>query len=149
MNDRLVVATDGSSPSDAAVQLAIAMASQRKTALLFLYVVDEASVTSASASASVDPAPTIKALESSGNALLKLAAERAKCCNVQAETRLVHGDPVDAILQVAQGWDADLIVMGTHGRRGLSHLVLGSTAERVLRRSRLPVLVTKEARTKK
>ncbi len=71
-------------------------------------------------------------------ALDKLVAARP---NVAFETPLiVRMDPRDAILEVAQTKKADLIVIGTHGRRGLSRLVLGSVAEEVLRRAPCPVL---------
>lgn len=55
--------------------------------------------------------------------------------------QIVSMDPRDGILEVAQGLGPDLIVMGTHGRRGFARLVLGSVAEHVLRRSPCPVLV--------
>ncbi len=54
--------------------------------------------------------------------------------------RVESGEPSDLILQVAKEGGADLIVMGTHGRTGLSRLLIGSVAEAVLRRSRCPVL---------
>jgi nucleotide-binding universal stress UspA family protein len=62
---------------------------------------------------------------------------------VRAERRLEEGDPVTAILRVAREVGADLIVMGTHGRRGLGRLLLGSVAELVVRRAACPVLTVK------
>ena len=59
---------------------------------------------------------------------------------VRYETLVVSGDPAEQILNTARGLDADLIVIGTHGRKGLGHLVLGSVAERVVRESPAPVL---------
>lgn len=53
---------------------------------------------------------------------------------------LRSGDPIDTILDVASSGSADLIVMGTHGRSGVSHLVLGSVAEKIVRRASCPVL---------
>lgn len=52
-----------------------------------------------------------------------------------------EGDPREEILAVAEKWGAHIIVLGTHGRTGLSHLLMGSTAEFVVRHSRVPVLV--------
>lgn len=57
-------------------------------------------------------------------------------------TELVTGRPSDVILERAQQ-EADLVVMGTHGRTGLPHLLLGSTAERVVQRCRVPVLTVR------
>jgi nucleotide-binding universal stress UspA family protein len=54
------------------------------------------------------------------------------------------GDPRDVILEAAKGADADLIVMGTHGRRGLAHLLLGSVAEEIVRTAPCPVLTVRE-----
>lgn len=52
-----------------------------------------------------------------------------------------EGHPFEAILATARIWDADLLVMGTHGRTGLQHLLMGSVAEHVVRRSKVPVMV--------
>lgn len=56
------------------------------------------------------------------------------------ETELLVGDPVTGILDSAQKWGADLIVVGTHSRGVLEHFFLGSTAEKVVARSHIPVL---------
>lgn len=60
--------------------------------------------------------------------------------NVRLERRFAEGDPVSEILNVAREIDADLIVMGTHGRTGLSRLLMGSVAEHVVRKASCPVL---------
>jgi nucleotide-binding universal stress UspA family protein len=64
------------------------------------------------------------------------------------ETVVVTGEPAISILEVAQERDADLIVMATHGRTGLSHFVLGSVAERVVRESRVPVMTVRAPTSK-
>jgi nucleotide-binding universal stress UspA family protein len=56
---------------------------------------------------------------------------------------MTEGDAVDEILRVARDADADLIVLGTHGRTGLGRLLMGSVAEQVVRRAPCPVLVVK------
>lgn len=56
---------------------------------------------------------------------------------------LLHGDPATQIVQFAEDEGVDLIVMGTHGRTGLKHLLMGSVAEHVLRHARCPVLVVR------
>ena len=63
--------------------------------------------------------------------------------NVPYEHRLLVGDPATAIVEDAEKENADLIVMGTHGRTGLSRLLMGSVAEAVVRRSKCPVLTIK------
>ncbi|HYK63698.1 MAG TPA: universal stress protein [Patescibacteria group bacterium] len=71
--------------------------------------------------------------------LVKLGRERIPAA-VPYETLVVIGDPAEQVLNSARRLGADLIVMGTHGRKGLGHLVLGSVAERVVRESGIPVL---------
>ena len=56
-------------------------------------------------------------------------------------TFVEEGKPFEMILKVATEWEADLIVMGTHGRTGLSHLLMGSVAEHVIRHSKIPVMI--------
>ncbi len=72
------------------------------------------------------------------------AAERAVSALAQQEGNLRavlrQGDPATEILAAAEELKASMIVMGTHGRQGLAHLILGSVAERVLRKSSVPVL---------
>jgi nucleotide-binding universal stress UspA family protein len=63
--------------------------------------------------------------------------------SVRLERRLLTGDPVREILQVAQELPCDLIVMGTHGRTGLSRLLMGSVAEQVVRKAPCPVITVK------
>ena len=71
--------------------------------------------------------------------LAELARERIPAA-VRYETLVISGDPAERVLETARGLAADLIVMGTHGHRGLTRLVLGSVAERVVRESPVPVL---------
>ncbi|MDO9186231.1 MAG: universal stress protein [Bacteroidia bacterium] len=56
-------------------------------------------------------------------------------------TFVEQGKPFEEILKVADEWEADLIVLGTHGRTGLSHLLMGSVAEKVIRHSTKPLFV--------
>jgi nucleotide-binding universal stress UspA family protein len=64
--------------------------------------------------------------------------------DVSYRHKLLFGDPAEGILQTADEVDADLIVMGTHGRTGLNRLMMGSVAEVVVRRADCPVLTVKE-----
>ena len=69
--------------------------------------------------------------------------EQPSCPFVVDNTIVVTGHPVDKIVQQAQEMDADLIVMGSHGRGGIADVTLGSTSRRVLRRCAMPVLVVR------
>jgi nucleotide-binding universal stress UspA family protein len=65
---------------------------------------------------------------------------------IEAHGRLEQGSPREAIVRCASEWDYDLIIMGTHGRTGLAHFILGSVAENVVRRAPCPVLTTRATR---
>lgn len=73
----------------------------------------------------------------------KLAAVVPPETGVPYEHRLLNGTPVDAILALTDAEQVDLIVIGTHGRRGLGRLLMGSVAEAVVRRAKCPVLAVK------
>jgi nucleotide-binding universal stress UspA family protein len=70
-------------------------------------------------------------------------AALAEQAGVSVATRVVHGEPSEHILLGARQLSADMLVMGTHGRRGLARLVLGSVAETVLRESPIPVVTVR------
>ena len=85
-------------------------------------------------------------LRDSAEKLLALAAKLARSRGVAAETALVEfngSHAAEAIVEQARKWRADLIVMGTHGRRGISRFTLGSDADLVARTSPVPVLLVK------
>lgn len=63
------------------------------------------------------------------------------CENKNLWTFVEEGRPADIILKVSEQWEADLLVLGTHGRRGFSHLMMGSVAEKVVRQSSKPTLI--------
>ena len=75
--------------------------------------------------------------------LEELAARLGEGHGCEITTRLREGQPFVEIVTVARDEDADLIVMGTHGRTGLAHMLIGSTAEKVVRMAPCPVLTVK------
>jgi nucleotide-binding universal stress UspA family protein len=83
-----------------------------------------------------------------GSAEERLAETAAGLADLgpEIETRAVEGYPPDVIVEAAESVGADLIAMGTHGRTGLAHLFLGSTAERVVQHARCPVLTVRQRR---
>jgi nucleotide-binding universal stress UspA family protein len=77
----------------------------------------------------------------------KVCEEQLQGCP-HFEKRVIIGDPVEEILKIIESEGIDLVIMGTHGRKGLEHTVIGSVAERVVQRSPVPVLVVNPYKVK-
>ena len=84
-------------------------------------------------------------LEAAARSRLERIGHQRVKVGTRYEVLAMNGDPAGSVLQVAAGLGADLIVMATHGRKGLRRMVLGSVAERVVREARCPVLTVKPA----
>ena len=80
-----------------------------------------------------------EASEEAKKALDKVCEEELKSCP-NLETKVVSGDPATEILKTIEAEDIDLVIMGTHGRKGLEHVILGSVAENVVKKSTAPVM---------
>jgi len=78
------------------------------------------------------------------NEQMQALGSRIRACGISLIETIRGGLPADSIVDLARGSDCDLIIMGTHGRRGVSHLLKGSVAEAVLRRASCPVLAVKD-----
>lgn len=147
MYRRILVPVDGSVASLKGLDEAIKIAKAMDAKLKLTHVVNELVIDSGYAP-SVDYGTVIASLRESGKKLLAAAESAARERGAVVEVELVErigGYAADSIIDVAQAWAADLIVMGTHGRRGLRRLALGSDAELVLRRSPVPVLMVRSA----
>jgi nucleotide-binding universal stress UspA family protein len=150
MFKRILVAIDGSSTSNHGFNVALSLAKDQLAELTALHVVDEMLVARGYTGAEFGPpdyfAVVLDDLRKSGHKILAKAEAMAAKNGHSVKTVLVEtfGQSVaHAILAQALKLDADLIVMGTHGRRGLSRLVMGSDAEGVLREARVPVLLVR------
>ena len=93
-------------------------------------------------------ADVLDVLRKAGRSVLDAAEALARREDIKSDSVLLEtlgGPAADMILAQAKEWAADLIVMGTHGRRGLARMVMGSDAEGVLRGSNVPVLLVRGA----
>ena len=145
MYKSIMVAIDGSQTSELALNEAIQFARAAGSRLRIVNVVDEVNL---NWSEFPNTAELWNVLAASGRALLGKAASTAAEAGVEADTRLIEldrlGDRIpDVLAREADTWPADLIVVGTHGRRGLSHLFLGSGAEGIVRVASKPVLLVR------
>jgi len=147
---RIMVPIDGSPTSNQGLKEAIALATDSSARLCLLHVVDELVMTQGFDGTAYIPEnyidEFIEALRQDGTKLLARAEEKVKRSNVKVETVLLEtfGHRVaELIIKQAKKWHADVIVLGTHGRRGLSRLLMGSDAEIVVREAPVPVLLVR------
>ncbi len=145
MFKRILVAVDGSQTANRGLKTAISMAREQGAALQILHVIDER-VPALNPEVGIYVDDMFRLLREGGKKILAAAVAQAekegmRCQPVSVETM---GLPVaDVVVRQAKKFRADLIVLGTHGRRGISRLVMGSDAEGVVRESTVPVLLVK------
>lgn len=148
---RWLVAYDFSRAADAALELAIDELEARRGELLLFHAYATPDVPYAAPWPEVETGfASVSELDRSlglevGRAIERVAADvRDRAPRLEVEVVVARGAPAEAILQAADEHRVDRIVVGTHGRTGLAHALLGSVAERVLRLAKVPVLVVKE-----
>jgi nucleotide-binding universal stress UspA family protein len=146
---RILVATDFSESADAALDAAIELARPNRAALdlVHVYPLPGVSVPFADALWVASPEMLASLQTRLGEALDQRAA-RVRAQGLECSAAAVQGAAAQEIVQRAAQGPADVIVIGTHGRSGLSHALLGSVAERVVQHAACPVLVVphREAR---
>jgi nucleotide-binding universal stress UspA family protein len=151
MYQRILVPVDGSHTSTLGLQEAIRLAIDQRARLRLVHVVDELLVAQ-NFEGYINAGDLINSLEESGKKTLQKAVALTRTHHLKAEASLfetVGGRVADVIIREARKWKADLIVMGTHGRRGFGRMVLGSDAEAILRETRVPVLLVRAPDRKK
>ncbi|MEM5344956.1 universal stress protein [Paraburkholderia azotifigens] len=146
MYKKILVAVDGSHTSKQAVQEALKMASVTSGTVHAVFVVDTSPLFSYAGY--FDPVALTDALRNDGRIALEDAQAACKpsgvaCATELIETGQLNDDVAHALQRCAERIGAELVVLGTHGRRGVKRLVLGSVAERFVRMSRCPVLLVR------
>jgi nucleotide-binding universal stress UspA family protein len=142
----ILVPLDGSPTADRGLQEAIHLASALNSKLRLLHLIDDfPMLADLSTIASFEAG--LQRMRQYGESVLAKALAQATMAGVEAETVLrevTQGRVADVVIEEAGKAACDLIVMGTHGRRGISRLALGSDAERVVRGSTVPVLLVRQ-----
>ncbi|WP_435627218.1 universal stress protein [Candidatus Ferrigenium straubiae] len=144
---RILVPIDGSATSGRALQEAIRLA-DAQTRLRLAYVLEEVFPLDTEGYAFIDYPTLQEAVKLTGERTLAQAGEKVRLAGMTPETALIEakGERIaKAIEDEARRWEADLIVIGTHGRSGLNRLLLGSVAEGVARSAAVPVLLVRAA----
>ena len=143
----ILVATDGSGPSRRAVKRAVQLAREQKARLTGFYVGppwQPAAYAEFVPPATLSPKQHEAAVKKAAERYLGAIKKAASAARVRCKTYYVLAEfPYSEIVRAAKRYRCDLIVMGSHGRRGISRLILGSQASKVLAHSTIPVLVVK------
>ncbi|WP_224336663.1 universal stress protein [Haloprofundus halobius] len=145
MYDRILLPTDGSDAAETAVSDALELAEAYDARLRVLYVVDTRTLATIDLGADT----VLSTLEEEGDAAVERVRSRAAEVGVDVVTAVEAGSPPDTIVDYADEHDIDLVVMATHGRRGLDRYLLGSVTERVVRNSEVPVLTVRQPQNPK
>ncbi len=150
MFNRILVPLDFSAPSDAALEYARTVATRFGASLHLLHVAEDPYRALYSAEVYV---PEVEGLReeilTDATGRLKDRLQSSDIRELGATADAMIGTPAWSIVEYAGSHDIDLIVMGTHGRGGMSHLLMGSVAERVVRTAPCPVLTVRQSRTTK
>jgi universal stress protein A len=140
---RILVPTDLSDPSQHAVDYAVTLAHRFDAALYLVHAVHDPLAAPAAWELYIPDSPEKRQrrLDEARDRLRRIAASHADGLQVTIEVRF--GSPTEEIVAAATAYGIDLIVMDTHGRTGLPHLLLGSIAEQVIRTAPCPVLAVR------
>ncbi len=137
--------TDFSDGARAAMDHAVSLARDYNAKLILLYVIQDISLAEWYVPSSPYIADLVEDMRKSArDAMDKWGAEVSSKVK-DFEKMVVRGVPFVEIIKTARGKNADLIVMGTHGRTGIEHVLFGSTAEKVVRKASCPVLTVRIA----
>lgn len=144
MYQHILAAVDGSDTADLALREAVKLAKEQQAKLRLVHVADEVVLEQYREFESLEE--LYEPVRRAGLKVLERTRALAREGGVEAETRLLEIETFghrisDMIAEEAKAWPADLIVIGTHGRRGVRHLLLGSVAEGVVRCATVPVLL--------
>jgi len=143
----LLVPTDGSELSDKAVQQAVSLGQSLEASITFFHVQSNFPISLVGVGELIDPntvTALVQAARDGAERILVAAVATAKAAGVvSSQDTVVHSMPYAAIVEAAGRHGADLIVMASHGRRGLEGVLLGSETHKVLTHSSCPVLVVR------
>jgi len=145
MFNTILVAVDESEAAKEAYDLAVKLALEDRSNVVLVNVVDVSKLIAVAGYETPYPADTLDIMRQSGEQLLEQTKAACTAKGVKATTAIGEGDAVDEIVRLAGEHNAGLICIGTHGRKGLSRLFVGSVAEGVLRNASVPVLVVRPA----
>lgn len=139
---KILVPIDGSNTANKALDYALKMAQADQAEVRLIYCIDELSLLSSHEYSG----EMVQLARQTGHDILQNGVALANAAQVKVDTRLVDrvGQRLgESVADEAGHWGADLVVLGTHGRRGIGRVLLGSGAEQVMRMSPVPVLMVR------
>jgi nucleotide-binding universal stress UspA family protein len=142
---RILLAIDDSGFSQAAIETVIEQARPHDTDVRILHVVESPPLLVAREMGGYDPAleTALESQKQNAEALVRKAAELLRARGIKVAAGLEVGDPKSKILDVADEWRADLIVVGSHGRRGFERFLMGSVSDAVARHAKCSVQIVR------
>lgn len=149
MFENILITTDGSKHSEKAAEKGLEMARLSKGKVTALYVADIGRYAVPGDMSYNIADEVLRGMKSSvlaeGESAIKRIEDKAEEAGVSFEGKVIEGHPADDILKFAKKAKIDLIVMGSIGKTGLEMFLLGSVAEKVVRNSKVPVMVVRGA----
>jgi nucleotide-binding universal stress UspA family protein len=137
--------TDFSQGARAAMDYAVSLAQDYKAKLILLYVIQDISIAEWYIPSSISAADLVEDMQKSAEQEMDKWGSEVGANVAMVERIVTRGVPFVEIIRIAKEQNADLIVIGTHGRTGIDHMLFGSTAEKVVRKSPCPVLTVRMA----
>ena len=143
---KILYPTDFSDSSLEALPYALSFARDYKAKLVLMHVVNEAIFSEGlSLARAIAPEALGQEMADEADRRLKMLIPADQRAGLDVEMVILHGMPFLEVIRYAKANDVDLIVIGTHGRSGMDHIIFGSTAEKVVRKAPCPVLSVKPA----
>ncbi len=146
MYQRILVPVDGSPTSNAGLDEAIKLAKLTGARLRVLHVVDETPFLTSGDGFAAITGDVFTILKEAGQAVLEAARVRVDASGIPVDAALFDSLSArlsDRVAEQVKEWGADVIVLGTHGRRGVGRMMLGSDAEQIVRTATVPVLLVR------
>ncbi len=146
MYQRILVPVDGSSTSSRGLEEAIKLAKLTGASLRLIHVVDALTFATGSQLYGVYASDVVPKMREAGQQTLEQARSQVRQQGIEVDALLFDSLPTgvsEIVVEQARAWPADLIVIGTHGRRGVGRLLLGSDAEQIVRLAPVPVLLVR------
>ena len=144
MFKRIVIPVDGSETANKALVVALQMARETGGSVRIIHVIEGTNYSSHAMQTESFVGDTMNSIRNAAQKILDEALALAQPYGVATDTKLFDtfdGRLADAVGNAATDWQADLIVVGTHGRRGIGRILMGSGAEQIMRQAPIPVLV--------